>query len=112
MLTISTHVLDTSQGMPASGIFVTLEVWTESSWRIVGRAQTNADGRVSEWGDVSLAEQGVYCLAFQLEGYFSRLNQTIFFPEVRLQFQSDGSLKHLHVPLLLSPFGYSTYRGS
>lgn len=112
MLTISTHILDTSRGLPAVGIPVTLETWHDDRWDTLGHGISDADGRVRDWGTTDFTATGMYCLTFVLRDYFSSQNQAAFFPEVRLQFQSDGILSHLHVPLLLNPYGYSTYRGS
>jgi 5-hydroxyisourate hydrolase len=108
---ITTHVLDTARGQPASGVPLTLEVRSEAGeWREVGRASTGRDGRAS------LLEQpvgkGVYRLTFDTGAYFRAWNLEGFYPEVHVVFEIRELAQHHHVPLLLSPFGYSTYRGS
>ena len=102
---ITTHVLDTSRGRPAAGVPVVLERAVDSRWEPVGRGTTDADGRV---GDLLSArpEDGRYRLTFDT-GAYSR-----FYPEVSVTFVVEDGDEHYHVPLLLSPFGYSTYRGS
>ena len=107
---ITTHVLDTAKGVPASGITVVLEFLNDGSWTEFGRAKTNDDGRIADWGKAADAQfpKGEYRLRFDLRGY---LGKDAFFPEALLHFQFRDA-RHHHVPLLLSPFGYSTYRGS
>jgi 5-hydroxyisourate hydrolase len=107
--TLSTHVLDTALGRPAQGIRVTLECADD----LVGSGTTDADGRVRELQkkDVPLGE-GSYRLTFYVADYFSKAGRETFFPEIIIAFRISGSAEHYHVPLLLSPFGYSTYRGS
>jgi 5-hydroxyisourate hydrolase len=102
---ITTHVLDTSRGCPAAGVPVVLERGADSGWQPVGRGTTDADGRVSDLLS-GRPEDGRYRLVFDT-GAYSR-----FYPEVTVTFVVDGDEDHYHVPLLLSPFGYSTYRGS
>ncbi|HEX8472557.1 MAG TPA: hydroxyisourate hydrolase [Pyrinomonadaceae bacterium] len=114
MSAITTHVLDTSRGRPASGLAVVLEMQTdEHDWRIVGRGATDDDGRLRNLlpDDVSL-EAATYRLRFDTGGYFSSQNLAGFYPEVAIIFRVHDAAQHYHVPLLLSPFGYSTYRGS
>jgi 5-hydroxyisourate hydrolase len=101
--TLSTHVLDTAAGRPAEGIRITLE--TRSGDQIAAGV-TNADGRVSELGPERL-EPGDYLLRFDTASYVDG-----FYPEVVVVFRVADSDQHYHVPLLLSPYGYSTYRGS
>lgn len=109
MSTLSTHVLDTALGQPAQGIRVTLE----RSGDVVGSGVTDADGRVRDLHkkDAPLSE-GTYSLTFHVAEYFSKAGGESFFPEIVVSFRVAGGAKHYHVPLLLSPFGYSTYRGS
>jgi 5-hydroxyisourate hydrolase len=109
---VTTHVLDTARGTPAAGIPVRLErVWGGEPAEI-GRASTDADGRVPDIGPERL-QAGTYRLVFGVAEYFASLNQRdSFFPEVTVTFTADGEAPHYHVPLLLSPFGYATYRGS
>lgn len=101
---VSTHVLDTVRGVPARGIGVRLE---RADGRLLAAGVTDGDGRVSDFaGDI---EPGVYRLRFDVENY---LDAGTFYPEVLVTFRvRDGAAKH-HVPLLLSPYAYSTYRGA
>jgi len=107
--TLSTHVLDTALGRPAHGIRVTLE----RAGNVIGSGVTDADGRVRDLHrkDAPLSE-GSYRLTFYVSDYFSKAGRESFFPEVVVNFRIGGGTEHYHVPLLLSPFGYSTYRGS
>ena len=110
---ITTHVLDTSRGRPASGVPVVLEVQSEAGWREIGRAQTDQDGRARQLLPAGSALiSGVYRLTFDTESYFRSLGIEGFYPETAIVFHVRDASQHFHVPLLLSPFGYSTYRGS
>ncbi len=110
MLTITTHVLDLTTGNPATGVAVTLELENHGTWESRGRGVTDADGRVRDaFGGLSGA--GRFRLTFATGAYFAARGVTSFHPEVVVVFEAR-ELKHHHVPLLLSPFGYSTYRGS
>jgi 5-hydroxyisourate hydrolase len=113
MSTISTHILDVSRGRPASGVGVTLEALTGEAWSLLARAETDQDGRVkaSALGQPQW-DAGIYRLTFEIGRYFQALNQSSFYPEVTVNFKIEGGAEHYHVPLLVSPFGYSTYRGS
>ncbi|HYX29850.1 MAG TPA: hydroxyisourate hydrolase [Pyrinomonadaceae bacterium] len=108
---ITTHVLDTSRGRPAAGVLVTLEIEGGECWTLVGKGTTNEDGRVSDLvsGDIV---SGVYRLIFDTATYFASQNVKGFYPQVTITFKIEDANQHYHVPLLLSPFGYSTYRGS
>ena len=109
MSTLSTHVLDTALGRPAQGIRVTLECAGD----VVGSGVTDADGRVRDLHkNAASLGQGSYTLTFYVADYFSKAGRESFFPEIVVNFRIDGGAEHYHVPLLLSPFGYSTYRGS
>jgi 5-hydroxyisourate hydrolase len=108
---ITTHVLDTSRGRPASGVPVVLELADDPGWRAVGRDTTDADGRANRLLS-SPPPDGRYRLTFDTGAYFSALGQPGFYPEVSVTFIVEAGEEHYHVPLLLSPFGYSTYRGS
>ena len=92
---------------------VTLEVEAAGGWKLVGKGTTNADGRISDLvpSDFSLSA-GVYRLMFDVEKYFAAQNVEGFYRQVVIVFTVRDSAEHYHVPLLLSPFGYSTYRGS
>jgi 5-hydroxyisourate hydrolase len=110
---ITTHVLDTSRGRPAQGVPVTLEIEAAGGWKLVGKGTTNADGRISELvsAEVTIAS-GVYRLIFDTGKYFAQDQSESFYPQVTIVFRVADQTQHYHVPLLLSPFGYSTYRGS
>jgi 5-hydroxyisourate hydrolase len=107
--TISTHVLDTSVGQPAAGIRVTLR--RDNS--LIGSGTTDDDGRVRDLleNGSSLAE-GDYTLSFSVADYFAKSNRETFYGDIQISFRIGSGSEHYHVPLLLSPFGYSTYRGS
>jgi 5-hydroxyisourate hydrolase len=110
---ITTHVLDTSLGGPAAGVPVVLERSGGSSgWIMVGNGETDADGRLRTLvaSDAPLPP-GTYRLVFDTRRYFERRHAPSFYPTVVVIFEIGGD-EHYHVPLLLSPFGYSTYRGS
>jgi 5-hydroxyisourate hydrolase len=107
---ISTHVLDTSRGRPAANVAVTLERQQSGEWRPLARTATDADGRAREL--TSQPPPGIYRLTFDVAGYFSALGQEHFYPSVSVVFQIKAAGERHHVPLLISPFGYSTYRGS
>ncbi len=117
MSAISTHVLDTSQGRPAGGVPVALEMMTEKGgvehWELLSRGETDADGRFRNLlpAGVALAAT-VYRLTFDTGAYFSARGVESFYPTVAIVFRIHDSTQHYHVPLLLSPYGYSTYRGS
>lgn len=110
-MSISTHVLDTARGRPAAGMRVTLSRRKAGGpWSVVGRAVTDTDGRVKELSSVPL-EAGEYRLDFAAGDYFKASGTTGFYPEVAVVIAAAAGDTHLHVPLLLSPFGYSTYKG-
>ena len=111
MSTVSSHVLDTARGAPAAGVPVRLDSVSGAEPGEIGSASTDADGRVSEIGPEQLPP-GTYRLVFGTAAYFARQRTAGFFPEVAIAFTVDGEGQHYHVPLLLSPFGYATYRGS
>jgi 5-hydroxyisourate hydrolase len=110
---ITTHILDTSRGRPASGVAVVLEMQSDEGWRVLGRGATDADGRVRDLlpADFKLAP-GTYRLIFQTGDYFDAQHVESFHPQVTVNFIVRDVGAHYHVPLLLSPFGYTTYRGS
>lgn len=111
MSSITTHVLDTARGCPAAGVPVMLERAVDSGWQLVGRGLTDADGRASELVS-SVPGEGRYRLTFDTATYFYSQGEAGFYPEVSVTFVAGRGEEHYHVPLLLSPFGYSTYRGS
>ena len=117
MSTISTHVLDTSLGQPAAGVPVRLErVWADHAaegTQVLGSGQTDGDGRLRELLPPGGAlEPGTYRIVFGSGAYFAARGVEGFYPEVTVLFRVAAAGEHYHVPLLLSPFGYSTYRGS
>ncbi len=106
---ITTHVLDTSRGVPAAGVAVRLE-FRRTEWVTVGRATTDSNGRVMSFGSAPIVP-GTYRLIFETRAYHKAQGLSTFFPEVAVTFDV-GNEAHYHVPLLLSPFGYSIYRGT
>jgi len=114
MSAITTHVLDTARGRPAEGVPVMLEAQAaDGRWLVVGRGRTGADGRLKELlppGE-TLAE-GAYRLTFGTAEYFAAHATEAFYPFVAVVFAVHDAAEHYHVPLLLSPYGYATYRGS
>ena len=111
MSAITTHVLDTAQGRPAVGVLVRLEQVVGADGAVLAAGTTDEDGRVSDLGPDRVCP-GTYRLVLNTAGYFARTGQPCFFPEVSLCFVVADPAEHHHVPLLLSPFSYSTYRGS
>jgi 5-hydroxyisourate hydrolase len=111
-VSISTHVLDTARGQPAAGVPVTLSRREDTgAWTVVGNGITDDDGRVRELSSEPL-EAGDYRLEFETAPYFKVAGTAAFYPEVLVVFRVIDPGAHHHVPLLLSPFGYSTYRGT
>ncbi|MGI5129469.1 hydroxyisourate hydrolase [Pseudonocardia sp. CA-107938] len=104
-MSLSTHVLDAASGLPAPSVPVRLE----RDGAVVAEAVTDADGRVRELGDL---DAGTWRLVFDTGAYFAATGQEGFYPEVVVAFTVTDPQRHHHVPLLLSPFAYSTYRGS
>lgn len=111
---ITTHVLDISVGKAAQGVPVTLERKSDGgAWVILKQTVTNADGRVEDLMEKgSKAERGIYRLTFGIEAYYSTRGTMTFYPEASVVFVIREPSEHHHVPLLLSPFGFSTYRGT
>jgi len=107
---VTTHVLDTGAGRPAAGVAVVLFQHDGGTWHQLAASATDADGRAKDLGPEQLAP-GRYRLNFGTGDYYAALGTATFFPEVDLVFEVTGG-EHYHVPLLLSPFAYSTYRGS
>lgn len=106
-MSLSTHVLDATTGRPAVGVGVTL---TDAAGATLARGATNDDGRIPALGDQLAA--GVYRLRFDTAAYFASQGVTGFYPEIVIAFEIVDPASHHHVPVLLSPFAYSTYRGS
>ncbi len=114
MSAITTHILDISSGFPARGVSVVLERQTEDMiWKVIGKGVTDEDGRLRDLlAPDAVLLPGDYRLTFDTETYFARQQIEGFYPQVTVAFTVRGAAQHYHVPLLLSPFGYSTYRGS
>ncbi|MEU2940568.1 hydroxyisourate hydrolase [Nocardiopsis alba] len=111
---VTTHVLDAALGSPARDVPVRLEAAADrerTSWKPVAEGRTNDDGRVPDFGPERL-QAGYYRVVFDTEAYFTATGQKGFYPEVTIVFDLADEGSHYHVPLLLSPFAYSTYRGS
>jgi 5-hydroxyisourate hydrolase len=113
---ISTHILDLTVGRPAAGVKVTLEMHAggpRHEFSPVGHGITNADGRIPHLIEPTVSPiAGVYRLTFEVAPYFEQQGKEAFYPEVQITFMVRNPAEHHHVPLLLNPFGYSTYRGS
>jgi 5-hydroxyisourate hydrolase len=107
-MSLSTHVLDTLRGEPADGVRVRLE----RDGRTLAEGVTGADGRLRDWVPAAYWSAGGYRLVFDTGGYFAAHGIAAFFPEVTVAFEVTEPGRHHHVPLLLSPFSYTTYRGS
>lgn len=111
MSPITTHVLDTALGRPASGVPLILARSSGGGWTTIGRGATDLDGRCKSLLKAGALRKGTYRLTFGTASYFKRTRQTGFYPSVSVVFQVRDA-RHHHVPLLISPWGYSTYRGS
>jgi len=105
---VTTHVLDAALGRPAAGVPVVL---ADETGAVLASAVTDADGRVGDLGPDALAA-GAYRLTFDTAAYFAASERRSFYPRVTIDFDLVDEAAHYHVPLLLSPFAYSTYRGS
>ena len=109
---ISTHVLDLASGAGGKDVPVSLEMkQADGSWRQVATAKTDENGRVRSFGEDVQAEAATYKLTFDMSGY-GKADETAFFPEIDVVFRVSDPTVHYHVPVVVSPFGYSTYRGN
>jgi 5-hydroxyisourate hydrolase len=110
---LSVHVLNTETGLPSSNVIVLLEAQQGDKWVKLNEGKTDANGRISELypKDTNL-QKGIYKVTFKTGDWFKANNKRTFFPEVPVIFIMDDSLDHYHIPLLLSSYGYSTYRGN
>jgi len=107
MSPITTHVLDTARGRPATGVPVTVEFMSEGQWITIGSGATGNDGRLTDLVPERLKlRPGYYRISFATAAY------SAFYPRIEVTFVIENASEHYHIPLLLSPFGYSTYRGS
>lgn len=110
---LSVHILDTTRGKPAAGVEVVLEQASGDTWKELARAKTDPDGRISAlWPAERTLTRGTYRITFLTAPFFAARRMTTFYPRIEVVFAIDEPGEHYHVPLLLSPFGYSTYRGS
>lgn len=111
---LSSHILDISRGAPAQNVSITLEKKVNNEWSALETVKTNQDGRVNfmtiHMNDP--ATIGIYRLNFQTQSYFKEHKVETFYPEVDVIFEIKDETSHYHVPITLSPYGYSTYRGS
>ncbi len=109
---LSVHVLNQETGLPAANIVVVLEAQQGDKWVKLNEAKTDPNGRIKQlYPKDTVLQKGVYKVTFQTGDWFKANNQRTFFPEVPVVFTIDGALEHYHIPLLLSSYGYSTYRG-
>ncbi|MGC8120783.1 hydroxyisourate hydrolase [Marinobacter sp. VGCF2001] len=110
---LSVHVLNIENGLPSPDVTVTLERHEDGKWVELSEAVTNEQGRISAlYPEGESLEEGTYRVVFETGDWFAERNAKTFFPEIPVVFTMDGSLAHYHVPLLLSSYGYSTYRGN
>ncbi len=109
---ITTHILDTSRGRPGAGVLVVLEIRSGDALRELGRGMTDADGRLKTLLPPGELARGTYRLTFHTGAYFAHHGVEGFYPEVTIDFEVRDPSQHYHVPLLIAPYGYSTYRGS
>jgi 5-hydroxyisourate hydrolase len=108
-MSLSTHVLDAGSGLPAGGMRVHLDIRDGDGWRSLASAATDSDGRIRE---LAAVDTGIHRLTFDTGTYFGERGVATFYPEVSVVFEVIDAGVHHHVPLLLSPYAYSTYRGS
>ena len=109
---ITSHVLDTSRGEPVAGLSVSLAILEAGTFKELGRAISDSDGRIKQLLGNSPLTVGIYRLSFETAAHYRQAGSDSFFERVEIQFRVTDATQHYHVPLLLSPFGYSTYRGS
>lgn len=110
---LSVHVLDLQSGQATEGIRVTLEQRSGEQWRALAGGVTNAQGRIAAlYPEGQPVAAGEYRIVFETGEHFARQGKSTFFPRIPVEFKMEGASQHYHIPLLLSPFGYSTYRGN
>lgn len=112
MSPITTHILDLESGLPAGGVSVRLEKEVNGSWQQLAAGVTDSDGRIKDLLQPGSLTPGYFRMVFDVASYFSARRKATFYRQVPVEFQIDAVNRHFHVPLLISPFGYSTYRGS
>ena len=112
MSQITTHILDTTRGKPAPDVTVILYQGGNDEWNEIARNKTNNDGRIADLlANNVFLQHGIYKLRFETKDYFDLHKIPTFYPYVEIVFDIESN-EHFHIPLLLNPFGYSTYRGS
>lgn len=111
MITISSHVLDTSLGLPAAGLVIKLQYQLDDNWELVGTSVTTTQGRIANFAVLDV-NASCFRLSFASADYFARRKIITFFPDIVVTFLVDKNQPHYHIPLLITPFSYSTYRGS
>lgn len=109
---ISTHILDLSTGKPAAGVSVRLERAQGEGFAQLCVQRTNQDGRVTDLLSGAALEAQTYRITFSIGPYFAARGEPVFYPEAQVLFVVSDAARHHHIPLLISPYGYSTYRGS
>jgi len=110
---LSVHVLNLQDGLPSPAVTVTLEKKEGETWQALNKGVTNEQGRISDlYPQGKALEKGLYRVTFKTGEWFEKHKMKSFFPEVPVVFEVDGSVPHYHIPLLLSPYGFSTYRGN
>jgi 5-hydroxyisourate hydrolase len=109
---LTTHILDTARGRPAAGVPIVCDKWVDGAFVEAARGTTNEDGRVVGLLAEGALHAGIWRMNFDTAAYFAQTGTAAFYPIVRIVFEVTEPEQHHHVPLLLSPFGYSTYRGS
>ena len=112
MSAITTHVLDTSRGQPAAGVRVELHFKSGDTWKALGEGRTDGNGRCQSLAGEAQLEAGTYRLVFHVGAYYQALRVETFYSEIPVIFHVRDGGAHYHLPLLLGPYGYSTYRGS
>ena len=108
---VTTHILDTHLGTPAANVLVSLW-YNNQGWQKVAEAHTNADGRITDWMEVTERKAGEYRIEFLVEDYFTQQGLVSLYPKVDIWFKIDSPDQHYHIPLLISANAFSTYRGS
>jgi 5-hydroxyisourate hydrolase len=110
---LSVHILDLQSGQPTAGVNVTLEERDGQQWRTLGQGMTDAQGRVRALYPAGRQlTAGAYRIVFKTGEHYARLRQPTFFDQIPVEFKVENTAQHYHIPLLLSPYGYSTYRGN
>ena len=110
---LSVHVLNLESGLPSAGVKVILEEQKEGKWVQLAQGETNQQGRIPAlYPEDKKFDDAVYKVTFKTGDWFKQRKQESFFPEVPVVFKADGAVEHYHIPLLISSYGYSTYRGN